>query len=254
MPKTIHLRFYEELNDFLPEERKKTSFSLNIDGAAKLEDVLKGLGVPQERVDLICAGSRSVHFSYRPCDGERIAVYPVFEAMDISGMSALDGRPLRRPAFISDVHLGRLAKRLRLLGFDTLYRSDYTDEQIIYISLRESRVILTRDRRLLEDKRVTHGIWVSNENVDAQAREIMARMDLYNNIEPFSRCLECNGAIKEASRDDVIDKLPPKTKDYYEEFFQCEECGRVYWKGSHYKRMTRFIDNIRRQSSEMTND
>lgn len=242
--KIARFRFYEELNDFLPRNKRKISFEHYFEGNPGIKDVIEALGVPHAEVDMILVNGQSVDFEYRLQDGDRAAVYPVFEALDISTVSKVRQAPLREPRFILDVHLGKLAKRLRLLGFDTLYRNDLQDNEIVDISLKEKRIILTRDIGLLKNKKVTHGYWLRSRQPKRQLREIVSRFDLKNLIRPFTRCLECNGVIHPVEKEAVLRRLPPNTRKYYQNFFQCAECGKIYWEGSHYQKMVSFLKDF----------
>jgi len=203
--------------------------------------------VPHSEVDLILANGESVGFQYRLQDGDRIAVYPVFEALDISPIIRLREKPLRQSRFVLDVHLGKLARLLRMLGFDVCYRNDYTDRQIITIAIDDGRIILTRDRRLLFAKAVTRGYWVRSTEPESQCRELLERFDLYSQIKPFSRCMLCNGAIEPVDKSRIIDRLEPGTKRHFDTFYCCGQCGKVYWKGSHFDRMVQTLARLRRE-------
>ena len=242
-----NFRFYEELNDFLAVDRRKRTFEYRFNGSPAVKDSIEALGVPHTEVDLILANGRSVGFEYQLQDGDRIAVYPVFEALDISPIVRLRDKPLRRSRFVLDVHLGKLARLLRMLGFDVRYRNDYTDREIITISIDDGRTILTRDRRLLFAKVVTRGYWLRSTEPEKQCHEVLERFDLYSQIKPFSRCLLCNGAIKAVDKSRIIDQLEPRTKWYFDTFFRCEQCGKVYWKGSHFDRMMQRLSRLRRE-------
>ncbi|MEN8259598.1 MAG: Mut7-C RNAse domain-containing protein [Pseudomonadota bacterium] len=231
-------RFYEELNDFLPEERRKRAFEYRFNGNPGIKDPVEALGVPHTEVDLILANGESVGFDYRLQDGDRIAVYPMFESLDITPIAKLRDTPLRRSAFVLDVHLGKLTKLLRLLGFDAKYRNDFHDAEIVDISVRENRIILTRDRRLLYAKVITHGYWLRSMDPEEQLREVIRRFDLTAHIRPFHRCLMCNGRISQVAKEEVVDLLEPLTRLYYDDFFRCLECGKIYWRGSHFDHMT----------------
>jgi uncharacterized protein with PIN domain len=226
-------RFYEELNDFLPAEKRKRTVTYRFDGHPGIKDAIEAQGVPHVEVDLIVVNGESAGFEYQLQDGDRVAVYPVFEALDISPVVKLREKPLRRTAFVVDVNLGRLARRLRLAGFDTLFSNAYRDEEIVKIAAAEHRIVLTRDRRLLHAKAVTHGAWVRAVQVDRQFEEVVRRFDLAGQIRPFSRCAACNGIIEPVAKADVLEQLEPKTKKYYDTFFRCTGCGKVYWEGSH---------------------
>ena len=234
-------RFYEELNDFLPSQKKKKSFLYQFRGKPSVKDAIEAIGIPHTEVDLIIANGESVGFGYHLRSGDHISVYPVFEGIDISPIVKLREKPLRTSSFICDVHLGRCARYLRMLGFDTLYENGYDDPKIVAVSVTQNRILLTRDQKLLHAKVITHGYWIRSQNPDEQVMEVVKRFDLYNQMKPFVRCINCNGLIK---KDDVVEQLEPKTKKYYDEFYQCESCRRVYWKGSHYTRMKSTIEQF----------
>ena len=241
---TARFRFYEELNDFLPPAKRKKEFSYRFDGTPSIKDAIEAMGVPHTEVDLILVEGRSVGFDYHLQDQDRVSVYPVFESLDISPIVRLRNAPLRRTAFILDIQLGKLTKHLRMLGFDALYRNDYEDAEIIRIALEEKRIILTRDIGILKNKAVTHGYWVRSRSSEEQLKEVVRRFDLRNQIKPFSRCLVCNGVVARINKRNVVDRLPPKTKANFDEFYHCPVCDKVYWKGSHYERMEEKIQKI----------
>ncbi len=245
MSKRATFRFYEELNDFLPEHKKKTLFLYDFEGNPSVKDAIEAIGVPHTEVDLILVNSKSVMFSYHLQDGDMISVYPVFESLDISDVTHLRDKPLREPKYVLDVHLGKLAKYLRMLGFDTLYENNYEDTEIIEIAKNQNRIILTRDVSILKNKTVTHGYWIRSQYPKKQLEEVIVRFDLFSNIKPFYRCLVCNGILTKTKKESINNKLQPKTKQYYDEFYQCKSCEKVYWKGSHYYKMKNFIESLR---------
>lgn len=200
--------------------------------------------MPHPEVDLILVNGCSVDFSCRMKDGDTISVYPVFESLDISPIIRLRERPLRDPKFIADAHLGKLTKYLRLCGFDTCFRNDYHDIEIIDLAETEKRTILTRDRELLKNKSVTHGYWIRSQKPREQLEEVIKRLDLKNQVHPFIRCLVCNHPVNKVQKEEVRSFLLPKTMQFYQDFWKCNECGRIYWKGSHYNRMREFVEGI----------
>jgi len=234
-------RFYEELNDFLPPAQRKVEFEHRFDRRASIKDMIESLGVPHPEVELILVNSRSVDFSHIVEDGDRVSVYPVFEGLDVSPLIRLRPKPLRNPAFIVDCNLGRLARYLRLLGFDCLYRNDYLDTDVAEISQQQHRIVLTRDRRLLRYKVIDHGLFIRDTSPKGQVREVLKRMDLYGLVRPFTRCIRCNGRLMPVQKEAVDALLQPKTRRYYEVFRQCLDCNQVYWRGSHHARMLKLI-------------
>lgn len=237
-------RFYEELNDFLPSARKKLLFIHEFRDNPTVKDVVEALGVPHSEIDLILVNETSVNFSYRIKDGDHVSVYPLFESLDISGLQHLRDKPLRETKFILDVHLGRLSKYLRMLGLDTVFDNDYDDNTIIQRALHEKRIILTRDRILLKNRKVTHGYWVRSTDPVLQIKEIINRFDLKNSFNLFSRCLECNQILDNVSKESISEKIPPRTREYYDIFRICGGCGRIYWEGSHYEKMKKFAESL----------
>jgi uncharacterized protein with PIN domain len=237
-------RFYEELNDFLPLHRRKKTIRYTFSGYPGIKDAIETIGVPHTEVDLITVNGDSVGFEYQLRHRDRVAVYPVFESIDISSIVKLREEPLRKTAFILDVHLGKLARILRMLGFDVLYRTDYDDPEIIRIALAEHRIILTRDRRMLFNKCITHGRWLHSTNSEQQACEVLERFDLHGQIRRFRRCPLCNGLLKQVEKEAVLDQLEPLTKKYYAEFYQCPDCLKIYWKGTHYDRIVDKLNAI----------
>ena len=237
-------RFYEELNDFLPHNKVKKIFPYKFNGSPSIKDPIEAIGIPHTEVDLIIVNGRSVSFRYRLKNRDFVSVYPVFQSIDISPLLKLRDKPFCKDAFILDVHLGRLAKTLRMLGFDTVYRNDYDDTEIVKISLQEKRIIVTRDRKLLHAKEVTHGYCVRSTNPQMQLHEVVKRFNLKMNIRSFSRCMICNGLINRVDKDTILHRLEPKTKLHFHEFYRCDVCERIYWKGSHYSELQARFERI----------
>jgi uncharacterized protein with PIN domain len=241
---TAEFRFYEELNDFLPVEKRKTPFAYPFKGTPSVKDAIEAIGVPHTEVDLVVVNGLSVGWEYRLKDGDRVGVYPVFESLDISPVVRLRGAPLRDTRFVLDVHLGKLARLLRMLGFDTAYERDYADARIVEISVAERRIVLTRDRGILKTGAVTHGYWVRSSNPREQIGEVVRRFDLASRIRPFERCMLCNARLEPVGKDEILERLPRRTAEGRDEFRRCGGCGKIYWKGSHYERMKKSIQAL----------
>jgi uncharacterized protein with PIN domain len=230
-------RFYEELNEFLPADRRKREFESRFARAATVKNAIEALGVPHTEVELILVNGESVDFGYRMREGDRVSVYPVFEALDVRPLLRVRPAPLRLTRFIADAHLGGLARLLRMLGFDTLYDNAYSDEEIRRLAAEEHRIVLTRDRALLLCKTITHGCFVHARKPQDQLREIVQRLQLGTSLRPFARCLHCNVAVAAVEKEAVLEYLPPMVRERYQRFTQCPACRRVYWEGSHWERM-----------------
>ena len=240
----VYLRFYEELNDFLHKEKRKKRFAHKYIDRTSIKDLIESLGVPHTEVDLILVNNKSVNFKYLINDGDDISVYPVFESFDISDVQHLRPKPLRKPKFIADVHLGRLTRYLRMLGIDVLYKNNFNDDEIVQLSSNERRAILTKDRGILKRNEVTHGYFVRSTKVEEQVKEILSRFNLQKEIKEFYRCIECNSLLKPIKKEKIIDQLPPKVARLQNEFFECRLCNKIYWKGSHYHKMLSLIKQI----------
>ncbi len=242
----VTFRFYEELNDFLPKEKRKKRFEHKFIDRASVKDVIEALGVPHTEVDLILVNGNSKNFSHIINDGDDISVYPVFESIDISTLQKLRPEPLRELNFVLDVHLGTLARYLRILGFDSSYRNNFLDEEIVNISLEEKRAILTRDVGILKRSEVTRGYWVRNTDPVKQIEEIVKRFDLKNQINEFTRCVECNSILEKIEKEKISRRLPPKVQAAHNTFLYCKNCDKIYWRGTHYESMKILINNLKK--------
>ena len=243
MPKGI-FRFYEELNDFLPKHRRKITFEAEFKGKRSIKDMIEALGVPHTEIDLILVDGNSVDFNYILQDEDRVSVYPVFESLNITNVTQLRKIPLRRNKFIADINLGDIVKYMRVLGLDLYYDPLLSTREIIEISKRENRVILTKSRKLLKFKDVSHGIFIRSGTTTAQIRRIIDCLDIKDNIKPFSRCLRCNTLLNIVLKEKILDRIPPKTKEFCDEYVQCQSCDKIYWKGTHFINMKKVVRQI----------
>ncbi|MCF8239913.1 MAG: Mut7-C ubiquitin/RNAse domain-containing protein [Melioribacteraceae bacterium] len=241
--KKASFRFYEELNDFLKPILRKKTFEFEFKGNPSVKDVIEAIGVPHTEIDLILVDGKSVGFDHILKDKSQVSVYPVFESFDISKVTHLRSKPLRDKKFILDVHLGKLALSLRILGINSIYKNNIDDKQIIKIALSESRTILTRDLGILKNGNVTHGYYVRETNTDNQVREIINRFQLNNFINPLSRCLKCNNPLEVIDKEKIEHLLQPNTKKHFHDFYYCSVCEKVYWRGSHYQNIMKKLMN-----------
>jgi len=234
-------RFYAELNDFLPPARRGISFTHAFDGRPSLKDVVESLGVPHTEVDLLLVDGVSVEFSCPLFDGARVSVYPVFESFDIAPLTRVRPEPLRELRFVLDGHLARLARYLRMAGFDASWRREAQDDELARASVDEGRVLLTRDRGLLKRRLVSRGYWVREVRADRQLTEVVARFDLARSLRPFTRCLACNERLAGAESLEVAERVPPRVRERETAFRRCPSCRRLYWAGSHHRRMEQIL-------------
>lgn len=241
MPK-LFFRFYAQLNDFLAPARKQVEFAHAVKEQASIKDVIEALGVPHPEVDLILVNGEPVDFGYLVQERDYISVYPRFQSIEISAVSLVRPAPVPAGRFVLDVHLGKLATYLRLLGFDALYRNDYDDDELAQISSRERRVLLTQDRGLLKRSIVTYGYIVRSSDPEVQVREILHHFRLQGEAAPLKRCPRCNGQVFPVDEAAIADRLPPLTRLHYSDFARCQSCGQIYWKGAHYKRIQQLLE------------
>ena len=240
----VEIRVYAELGDFVAPENRGVTVRRPARAHQTVKDVIEAMGVPHTEIDLIVVDGAPVDFAHRPRPGARIAVYPVFEALDISPIERLRPVPLRDPRFVVDVNVGRLARLLRLLGFDAAYIPDADDPTLARISREQQRILLTRDRGLLARREVTHGVYIRSDQPVEQIVEVMRRLDLRRSIRPFTRCLRCSTPLEWVDKAEVLDELEPLTQRFYDDFRRCPSCRRIYWAGTHYERLSRLLDEI----------
>ena len=236
-------RFYAELNDLLPPARRFVAFTHEFELPASVKDMIESMGVPHTEVNLILLNGTPVDFSRVVQDRDRISVYPAFNSPDVRPPHQLRP-PLHEPRFVVDTHLGRLATYLRLLGFDALYNTKRDDRDLSQISAHENRILLTRDCGLLKRGEVVHGCLVRTTEPKQQVIEVLRRFDLFSAVAPFRRCLRCNTVLNPVSKESILERLPPRTRENYEEFRTCPSCSRIYWGGSHYAHMQRLVQHV----------
>lgn len=240
----VEVRFHGRLNDFVGRKDRQRPIVTTIEHTPSIKDLIESLGVPHPEVDIIAVDGRSVDFGYLIRHDYRIEVFPPGETPALSPLLHLWPTLEAVTRFVLDTHLGRLAGYLRMLGFDTLYRNDYDDEELAMISSGEDRILLTRDLGLLKRGIVVRGYFVRETDPRQQVLEIIERYRLKQQIEPFHRCIRCNGILRLATKQEVYERLPPKTRHEFDEFRVCDVCNSVFWKGSHYAPMRAFVDWI----------
>ncbi len=234
MPR-ITLRFYAELEDFLPASRRGQRLAMPFQGPQTAKHLIEAAGVPHVEVGLIRADGVPFPDHAVPPDGAHLDVFP--------------RRPRERwpqaqpaPRFALDGHLGRLASFLRLLGFDTWYRNQVDDADLAALAVAEERVVLTRDRGLLKRKILRYGYWLRSLEPYEQVAEVLRRFDAAALAQPLTRCPRCNGLLQPVSKAEVWAQLEPLTRRYYETFYRCQQCGQVYWQGSHFAKIQALLD------------
>ncbi|CAB3723656.1 Mut7-C RNAse domain-containing protein [Trinickia soli] len=243
-PITATFRFYEELNDFLARPLRGRAFESVCAHTATTKHMIEALGVPHTEVELILVNGESVGFDRVLADGDRVAVYPKFEALDVTPLLRVRERPLRTIRFVADAHLGGLAQLLRLAGFDTLYDNHFADAEIEALAASQERIVLTRDRELLKRRTITHGCYVRALKPQTQLREIVDRLDLAGSVRAFRLCLSCNAPLRRIDKAQAEGRAPEGVLERHAQFVTCDVCRRVFWEGSHWKRMRTLIDSL----------
>ncbi len=248
-------RFYSDLIELLAYNRREKTFELSFGHDQSVKHLIEAVRVPHTEVGKILVNGISVDFSYLVQDGDTVEIYPfAASGSDRRAEAATLVTPdfalfslgkNGQPRFILDNHLGKLAAYLRMLGFDTLYRNDYQDDELAKVASEEDRILLSRDRGLLMRRAILRGHCLHTMDPKQQVVEVVQRFDLFDEIKPFQRCLRCNSSLHPVDKQLILDRLEPLTRLYYNEFHICPACDQIYWKGSHYERMRRFLEKIR---------
>ncbi|MCP2044882.1 Mut7-C ubiquitin/RNAse domain-containing protein [Pontibacter sp. HSC-36F09] len=241
MSYTATFRFHDSLKDFLRPRQRHTAIFYTFAEHQTVKDMIEAMGVPHLEVKNVLVNGEELSFSQRIQAGDQVEVY----SYEGGEAELLPG--IAEPRFVLDVHLGSLARYLRMLGFDTVYEQQLHDPELVQISSEEQRILLTRDVNLLKHKAIPAGYWLRSQQTEEQLQEVLARYKLADLFQPFTRCMVCNGPIVPVEKQEVLEQLPAKTKLYFDEFYQCQQCKRAYWKGSHYERMQELIRRIKEQ-------
>jgi uncharacterized protein with PIN domain len=241
----VTVRFYGALNDFLPPERRGQELTHVPQGSPSVKDLIEALGPPHPEVDVVLVDGEAVDFAHRVQPGSRVAVYPPFHSLDVAPVTRVGPPPQEVPRFVLDVGLGRLVGFLRMLGFDSLWRNDYADDELARVSHDEDRILLSRDIGVLKRGEVVRGYFPRSTDPAQQLVEVVRRFGLTARMRPFSRCLACNGPLTSAELHEVQDRVPERVAERHSRFQQCADCQRVFWAGTHQQRMQALIDKLR---------
>lgn len=238
----ITLVFAEALQPFLPPARRGAPWQLPATPGASLKHVIEACGVPHTEVGEIRVNGQPAGFAERAANGDSIEVRCWSAADPHAAHGLRRWPPAEAMRFVADAHLGALARRLRMAGFDTCFRNDFADREIAALAATEGRIVLTRDRGLLQHKAISHACYIRATAPDAQFGELVERLGLRPGFRPFSRCMECNAPLAAVEKEEVLDRLPPSVRERHTRFMRCAGCGRVFWEGSHWRRMRGFLD------------
>ena len=223
------VRVAPELRFLLAPRHRLGEVRVALDGTSSLGHVVESVGVPRTELGALLVAGTDVGPAYRPADGDVVDVRPVVRP-----------QPVPAHRYLLDVHLGALARRMRLVGLDTAYRNDADDAELVEEAERERRVLLTRDRGLLRRRALTSGAYVRGELADAQLADVLDRFA--PELAPWTRCLACNGVLVATAVDEVAHLLEPGTLRTYTDFSRCPRCGRTYWRGAHARRLAAVVE------------
>jgi uncharacterized protein len=239
--------FHRELNDFLARPQRGGAFACACPDGSSAKHMIEALGVPHTEVGLVMRNGRPAGFDAQIEPDDIIEAYPAHRVPVGMEHGALLLRPPLRAddlRFIADAHLGGLAQILRLAGFDTRYDNNFPDEEIERLAEQESRIVLTRDRELLKRRTLLRGCYVRALQPDEQFREVATRLDLASHVRAFRLCLMCNAPLRRARIDELDARVPDGVRERHTRFVTCDVCHRVFWEGSHWKRMRERIDSL----------
>jgi uncharacterized protein len=229
---TATVRVAEPLRFLLAPRHRGGVAEVSVDGTSSLGHVVEALGVPRTESGELLVNGRPAPAQARLREGDVVDV-PVRP------------RPQRIPdiRFVLDVHLGTLARRMRLLGLDVAYRNDADDDELVVQANSEQRVLLTQDRGILRRRALVAGAYVAGSQPDDQLADVLDRFA--PELRPWTRCPNCNGLLETVTKDEVEHLLPEGTRRSYTEFSRCPGCGRPYWRGAHSDRLDTIIETAR---------
>ena len=233
----VQLYVHADLDFFTA--RRGHRLRVPVQGPRSAKDAVESVGIPHPEIGRVVVDGMPVPLDHILHGGERVEVHPARPADRIDGEA-----PPAPDRFVCDVHLGRLARRLRLLGFDTWYRRAADDVELADVATAEDRTMLTRDRGLLMRRVVVHGYCPRSDDPDEQAVEVLRRFALSDRVRPLSRCPRCNGDVLPVEKAAVADRLPLRTRVEHSDFSRCVGCGQIYWPGSHIDRISAIIDRL----------
>lgn len=232
--KVAHFSFDADLRTLLPAGAGQEDLEVTFQGPQSVKHLVESLGVPHTEIGALVANGHELQLDYQVRDGDRLTVTSIQPPLASE----------TEPRFVLDGHLGRLAAYLRMLGLDCLYKAEAEDRELASDAVREDRVLVTRDRRLLMRKIISRGCLVRSLEPRVQLRQLVARFRLQPWIRPFQRCIRCNHLLQRVPKEEVMDRLEPLTRLYFDDFSICPDCRQIYWKGSHFERMLEIIADL----------
>jgi hypothetical protein len=209
-----------------------------------IKDAIEALGVPHTEIACVIINNNEHHFESLLEDHANVMVFPPIPPFDVTMSTLLRPKPLPSIRFLADANVGKLARLLRMAGFDTIFDPKLEDGQLAEITCREQCVLLTRDISLLKHRKITFGRLVREQDPYRQFLEVITLFGLSQKIKPFSRCLLCNILLEPVDKESIVDRLKPLTRQYFKDFHICPACSRIYWPGSHRDKMVAFLGSL----------
>jgi len=244
----MKIRFFHDLSGLLSRKIRGADWiDYSVTRRASIKDIVEALGLPHTDVGGILVNSNEVDFSFLPEDSDRAEIYPLMPPVDVRRPTVLRPDPFPDLRFIVDANVGKLAPLLRLIGCDAAADFSLTDEDLAEQAFEEKRVLLSRDRGLLKRKKITYGYLLRSEDANEQFIEVarMFGLQVPEGIDS-PHCMYCNGNLVEVEKSAILHLLQPLTRKYYDEFYQCESCQKIFWPGSHTLRMNRWLEETRK--------
>ena len=242
---SLHLRLSDDLAGLLKRPwRGQTGISLVLDRRASIKDIIEALGIPHTEIWSLRLDGREIDFSHIPAAGERLILLGPVPPADPCRPTRLRPQPVAAIRFLVDRNAGRLAKLLRMAGLDAELVRDLPPGETAALAADTGRILLSRDREVLKRCQVIHGRLIRAEEPEDQLDEIITLYGLAPVLRPWSRCMVCNTPLRPVAREKILHRLQPLTRRYYRDFSLCGGCGRIYWRGSHYRRMRETLERI----------
>lgn len=237
MVATFH--FLEDLPMLLRSRwRIPPPITIPVTRSASIKDVLEAFGVPHTEIGHITCNGATVGFSHLVQDDQEFVIKPVPVPWSLNSADTLRPAFQGKLRFLVDGNVGRLARYLRMAGFDTLYDPIWTETDLLRILQDETRILLTRNLDLLKRKQIVFGRCIRSSNPVMQLREVFALFSLRSlDDRLMTRCLQCNELLQPVPKQDILTRLEPLTIRYFDEFKICPTCDKIYWHGSHADKM-----------------
>ena len=233
----LKIIFPEEFNCFKRRKNKGQEIIYPLERKSSIKHIIESLGVPHTEIGKIVVEDKEIDFNYIPANSQKITVLPIIPPFDVTRPSVLRPEPLQKMGFVVDVNVGKLALLLRMLGLDTEYSPKFLDKDILSFCKKEKRIVLSKDTGLLECKQIIFGRHIRSVYPDDQLSEVLDFFGIKGPFKFFTRCLRCNNKLSLVNKKDIMHRLEPKTKKYFNRFKICSQCNRIYWRGSHYEKM-----------------